>query len=105
MYRPDLPTFCLIVFFVSAITGSCTAKKIISSPPAEYSFTGTQRVNINTADAGVLQNVPHVGPALAQKIIEHRMRYGPFRKTEHLLLVEGISDKRFREIQDLIAIE
>ena len=62
-------------------------------------------MNINAADVSMLQNIPHVGPALAEKIVDHRKRYGAFRKTEHLLLVEGISEKRFREIQDLIAIE
>ena len=61
-------------------------------------------VNINTADAAELSRLPHIGPALAEKIIEHRKRYGPFRRVEHLLIIEGVSDRRFREIRHLIKI-
>src|SRR3954464_15695207 len=104
MYRPDLPTICLILFFVLSITASCRSKKIFVVPPVESSSSRSQLVNINTADAKALQNIPHVGPALAEKIVAYRSRYGPFRKIEHLLLVEGVSDKRFREFKDLIAI-
>jgi competence protein ComEA len=62
-------------------------------------------VNINTASAPDLQTIPHVGEKLAMKIIEHRRRYGPFRRPEHLMLIDGIGDKRFRKIRHLIRVE
>lgn len=64
-----------------------------------------EQLNINTASARELETLPGIGKALAARIIEHRERYGPFRRTEHLIMVRGISDRRFRELRDLITIE
>ena len=62
-------------------------------------------ININTASADELEKLPGIGKALAARIIEHREKFGPFRKPEHLIIVRGISDKRFRALQNLITIE
>ena len=62
-------------------------------------------ININTASAGELEKLPHIGEKLAQKMVEHRENFGRFRKAEYLMLVDGISDKRFREIRNLIKVE
>jgi competence ComEA-like helix-hairpin-helix protein len=64
-----------------------------------------QRININTASANELETLPGIGKALAARIIEHREKYGPFRKPEHLIIVRGISDKRFEALRDLITVE
>jgi len=64
-----------------------------------------RRININSASANELETLPGIGHGLAERIIEHREKYGPFRRSEHLLIVRGISDKRFRALQDLITVE
>ena len=46
-----------------------------------------------------------IGKALATRIFEHRERYGPFRRVEHLIIVRGISDNRFRALRELITVE
>ena len=63
------------------------------------------RININTATAEQLEMLPGVGKEFAQRIVEHREKYGPFRRPEHLIMVRGFSDKRFRAVRDLIAVE
>jgi competence protein ComEA len=63
------------------------------------------RVNINSASANELETLPGIGHGLAERIIEHRQKYGPFRRPEHLLIVRGISDKRFRALEELITVE
>ena len=63
------------------------------------------RININTASATELEMLPGIGKALAARIIEHREKYGPFRRVEHLIIVRGISDKRFRALRELITVE
>ena len=65
----------------------------------------SKRININTASASELEKLPGIGKGLAERIIEHREKYGPFRKPAHLIIVRGISDKRFHALQDLITIE
>ena len=62
-------------------------------------------ININNASAEELQRIPHVGEKLAARIIEHRELNGPFRRVEHLMLIPGISDKRFRKIRPMVRVE
>jgi len=52
-----------------------------------------------------LEKLPGIGKGLAERIVDHREKYGPFRRTEHLIIVRGISDKRFRGLRDLITVE
>lgn len=63
------------------------------------------KININTASAEQLEKLPGVGKGFAQRIVEHREKYGPFRRPEHLIMVRGFSDKRFRAVRDLITVE
>ena len=64
-----------------------------------------QRININTASAEELEKLPGIGKAMAVRIIEHRESYGPFRRPEQLIMVRGISDRRFRALRDLISVD
>jgi len=63
------------------------------------------RININTASAKELEKLPGIGKGLAERIVEHREKYGPFRRAEHLIMVRGISDTRFRALRDSITVE
>jgi competence ComEA-like helix-hairpin-helix protein len=60
------------------------------------------RININTAPRAELESLPGIGAGLATRIIEHRERYGPFRRVEHLIIVRGFSERRFTELQPFI---
>ena len=62
-------------------------------------------ININTASIEELEKLPHVGAILAQKIVKHRENFGKFRRAEYLMLVDGISDSRFREIRNSVKVE
>lgn len=65
----------------------------------------SSRININTASTKELEALPGIGKGLAERIILHREKYGPFRRAAHLIAVRGISDRRFRALQDLITVE
>ena len=56
-------------------------------------------VSINEATREELERLPGIGPALAARIVEHRERFGRFRRVEHLLLVRGISERRFLRLR------
>ena len=65
----------------------------------------SEAININDASKEELQRIPYVGEKLAGSIVEHRERFGAFRRPEHLLLIQGVSDMRFRQIRHLIRVD
>lgn len=64
----------------------------------------TGLVNLNSADADLLETLPGIGPATAAKIIQYRNENGLFKKTEDLMNVSGIGPVTYAELEPLIGI-
>jgi len=47
-------------------------------------------ININTATATELQELPGIGPVLAQRIVDHRETRGHFASLDELSEVSGV---------------
>ena len=62
-------------------------------------------VSINEASREELERLPGIGPALAARIVEHRERFGRFRRAEHLLLVRGVSERRFLQLRPYVTAD
>ena len=62
------------------------------------------KVNVNTASAQQLAMLPHVGPSVAERIVEHRAKNGQFKSIEDLALVKGIGDKTLDQLKPYVAI-
>jgi competence protein ComEA len=61
-------------------------------------------VNLNRATAVELEELPGVGPVLAERIIDHRETQGGFRSIADLQQVPGIGEKTFAELEDLVTV-
>src|SRR5258708_25754055 len=61
-----------------------------------------QPVNINTANSEQLQNVPGIGPATAEKILQMRKSYGAFKSVDDLLAIRGLGPKRLVKMRKYI---
>lgn len=61
-------------------------------------------ININTADADELTELPGIGEVLAQRIVDYRTRHGSFTAPEQLTMVEGIGEGRAEAILDLVTV-
>ncbi|MBQ0849097.1 helix-hairpin-helix domain-containing protein [Streptomyces sp. BH-SS-21] len=59
-------------------------------------------VALNTATLEQLDTLPGVGPVLAQHIIDYRGRHGGFRSVDELREVNGIGDRRFADLRNLV---
>lgn len=61
-------------------------------------------VHLNTADAPALEELPRIGPALAQRILDWRETNGPFTAVDQLRNVAGIGDKMLATLRPLVAL-
>jgi competence protein ComEA len=59
-------------------------------------------VDLNSASAGELDALPGIGPVLAQRIVDHRNRHGPFRSVDELDDVPGIGPAIATELAELV---
>ena len=57
-------------------------------------------ININTASASELEKLPGIGPALAQRIVEHRDSHGPFASVDALTDVPGIGKAKLEGLRE-----
>jgi competence protein ComEA len=62
-------------------------------------------INLNTASIQELEKLPGIGKGIAERIVAHREQHGPFRRPEHLMMVGGISDQKFRSIRSKITVD
>ncbi len=61
-------------------------------------------VDLNTADAAQLDELPGVGPSTAAAIISHREEEGPFTSVDSLLDVRGIGEAKLEALRDLVTV-
>jgi len=80
--------FCLVLEGISG-----TTKK----PPLKP-------ININTANSEELQQVPGIGPATADKILQMRKSYGAFKSVDDLLSIRGIGKKRLEKMRKYLTV-
>lgn len=103
-YAVFLKFFLLVVFCFCAICCQSKQTQKVLTPESGKLFT-ENAVNINTATSSELEKLPNIGEKTARNIITYRQKYGNFRKPEHLLLVQGISDKKFRQMKNFVTTE
>jgi competence ComEA-like helix-hairpin-helix protein len=75
----------------------CTGAFAKKKPPAKP-------VNINSATAEELQQVPGIGPATAEKILQMRKSYGAFKSVDDLLAIRGLGAKRLEKMRKYLTV-
>lgn len=101
-------TVASLILLALSITLVSACGQVRNQPaqiPGADSSSGDSALNINTATIEELQKIPHIGEKLAAKIVNYREANGGFRRVEHLMLIPGISDKRFRTIKPFVRVE
>jgi competence protein ComEA len=76
----------------------------IPAPAAGGVAGAPAKINLNTATLAELDTLPGVGPVLAQRIIDHRGKRGPFRSVDDLRQVDGIGEETFARLKDLVVV-
>jgi competence protein ComEA len=62
------------------------------------------KININTATAEELADLPRVGPVLAGRIVEFREQHGPYGQPSDLDAVPGIGPVMLEALVDLVTV-
>jgi competence protein ComEA len=62
------------------------------------------QLDLNQATLHEFDQLPGIGPALAQRIVEHRRSHGRFTTVDDLLLVKGIGPKTLERFRDLVTV-
>ncbi len=75
-----------------------------ASKPEARTAKPAMVVNVNTATAAELEQLPGVGPRVAARIVDYRTKKGPFRKLEELMNVQGIGEKSFLKLRSQLSI-
>ena len=78
---------------------------IIEDETSNIKSKENEKININTADQSGLEEIPGVGEATAQKIIEYRELNGKFKTIEDIKNVSGIGDSKFENMKEKICVK
>ncbi|MBI3696627.1 MAG: helix-hairpin-helix domain-containing protein [Acidobacteria bacterium] len=62
-------------------------------------------INVNTATAQQLQQLPGIGPTRAAQIIRLREKNGPFRSVEELRAIPRLSEKQFQQLKRYVTVQ
>ena len=66
--------------------------------------TDSGKININTAAKSELMELPGVGEAKADQIIQYREAHGSFRQIEDIMSISGIKEGLFEKIKEYITV-
>ncbi|HEV2289863.1 MAG TPA: helix-hairpin-helix domain-containing protein [Candidatus Acidoferrales bacterium] len=87
-----LTTFCCAAL-LATLTAAAAKKKLPAHP-----------IDLNTATLKQLEELPGVGPATAQAILNFREKSGPFKSVNDLLAVPRISKRKLDKMRPYITI-
>lgn len=85
-------------------------QKIGEAPPAGTEADGesgggdSSKINLNTASATELMQLPGVGEVTAEAIVSHRDTVGKFSAIEDLLDISGIGPAKFEKLHELVTV-
>ncbi len=96
-----LLALCMILSTASAFAAKTPTD---TKAAAEITSQALSKIDINSADADALTQLPGIGQKTAEKIVSYRKANGQFKNIEDLLNVKGIGQKKFEKLKQFITV-
>jgi competence ComEA-like helix-hairpin-helix protein len=90
-----IASVCVVLLLAG---GGVEGQKQKKHPPASP-------VELNSATAEQLEQLPGIGPSTAQAIVEFREKSGPFQRPEDLLAIHGMSKAKFEKLRPYVTVK
>ena len=66
--------------------------------------TPAHAINLNTASATELMQLPHIGEKTAERIVLFRKEHGAFKRPEEVMGVKGVGEKAFARLRPYLTV-
>jgi competence protein ComEA len=106
--------FLLLLLLAVWVQPACKQKAPLTSGPesgaaaapvtAAPAGRSDQCIDLNSAPAADLKTLPGIGEVLSKRIVEYRERNGPFLRPEDIIIINGISERKFRRLQEFVCV-
>ncbi len=93
-----------VILAAGGTTGSADLSQLELYIPESGETLSPQKIDINRAEAWLLEALPGIGEVKAQAIISYRQQNGQFASITELTGVNGISITTFEQIKGLITV-
>lgn len=93
-----------LIQIAGGTTDSANLSGLVLNVPSVVEEQTAQKININRAEAWLLETLPGIGEVLAQRIVEYRLQNGPFHNIRELLEVEGIGAATLEKFEHMVTV-
>lgn len=101
--RPDVPLPVAVYLTPSESLPQSQAEQAATEHKRKVQeILQSYSIDLNTADAETLTQLPRIGQVLAGRIVEYRNQHGPFISLEELTQIKGIGEATLEALRPFV---
>ena len=97
--------FVVVCLLLGSLGGGLLPSAGLAAPRSLALENSPPPRNLNEITVEQLDELPGIGPALAERIVVYREQNGPFERVEQLNEIKGIGDKTLEKLQPYLTLE